>query len=335
MKDVRIFFFFMVLVVNLIVMILLFPINWIFSLIFLIVFIIQSGLNIITYFDSIWWPYHKVIDSDCVDIQRIDIPSSTEGKTLNGVILRKKNSDRNEKHIGILFHHGYTGFKEKVFRFAIPLAMNDFVVLCPDARGHGFKSKSFGDMNDFKGIALDVAKEIDFLEKLNDVDKNRLMMMGHSMGGIMTLSAGYADDRLKKLVAISAPYDMLEMFERHKTIITRAIRSRLTKYLKKDPEFIESGATTEDFSKRLAAKYTFEYKSPYPDKDRVYLVHCKCDDLVLFDQATKAKEALGLPDENCLFLEKPSGKWMMAAHNLTGQASIIAAFCVLVAKTLE
>jgi len=335
MNDFKFYFFWVNLLVSIIASIILFPINWIFGLIFLITFVVQSIFAVLTYFDSIWWPYHKVIDTDCVDIEKVEIPSSTEGKSLNGVIIRKKNSDRTKKHVGILFHHGYTGFKEKVFRFAITLAMNDFVVLCPDGRGHGFKQKSFGDMEDFKGIALDVGKEIDLLASLQDVDKERLVMMGHSMGGIMTLSAGYKDDRIKKLVSISAPYDMLEMFGRHKTIITRVIRSRVTKYVKNDPEFIASGETIEEFSRRISAKYTLQYNSPHPDKDRVYLVHCKPDDLVLFDQALKAKEALDLPDKNCLFLEQPTTKWIMAAHNLTGQASIIATFCILVAKALK
>jgi dipeptidyl aminopeptidase/acylaminoacyl peptidase len=335
MNDYRIYFFLIVLVVNLIAVFILFPINWIFGFIFLIIYLVQSTIVVIIYLDSIWWPYYKWIDTDCIDIEEVKIPSSSEGQYLNGVILREKNSDRKRKNIGVLFHHGYTGHKEKVYRLAIPLAMNGCVVLCPDARGHGHKTKSFGHINDWKGIAFDVEKEVDFLANLEDVDENRLAMMGHSMGATMTLVAGYQNDRLKKLVSIAGAYDMVEMSKRHKTIITWGVRRRLIKYLKKDPEFIESGGDYEEFSKRIAAKYIFEYNSPIPDKDRVYLVHCKHDDLVLFDQSTQAKEDLGLPDENVLFLEKPSDKYIMTAHNLTGQSTIIATFCVQVALSLE
>ena len=82
-------------------------------------------------------------------------------------------------------------------------------------------------------------------------------------------------------------------------------------------------------------KYVFEYNSPHADEDRVYLVHCKHDDLVLFNESVKAKEALNLPDENVLFLDMPLRKYLNAAHNLTGQASLIATFVCNVARGLE
>ena len=91
--------------------------------------------------------------------------------------------------------------------------MNGCVVLCPDARGHGESNNKTLNRNDFQGIMEDVELEIDYLEHLPEVDANKLLMMGHSMGGIMTLSAGYRDKRIKKLVAISAPHEMLGMFK--------------------------------------------------------------------------------------------------------------------------
>ncbi len=334
MKDFRFYFFFVELVVFTLAVILLFPIQWIFALIFLAVFLITAVSNVLLYFHYIWFPYHKWIDTSVVDIENVEIPSALDGKMLKGVVIRKKNSDRSAKHIGVLCHHGYTGFKEKFYRFAIPLAMNDCVVLCPDARGHGESTEKPFNMNDFKGIMTDVPKEIDFLEKLEGVDKNRLMMVGHSMGAIMSCSAGYRDARIKKIVEISGTYDMLEMLNRNKTIIASFIKKMVTGYLKKDKEFIESGLTIEDWNKKISAKYVFEEKSPIPNKDRVYLVHCKNDDLVLFDQAEKIKEALKLPDENVLFMEQPPKKFIMAAHNLTGQTPLISDFIVRVSRTL-
>ena len=76
-------------------------------------------------------------------------------------------------------------------------------------------------------------------------------MMGHSMGGIMTLSAGYRDDRIKKLVAISAPYDMLQMFQKHRTVVTKFIYKAVTKFLKKDPEYLESGMSIDAASRQF------------------------------------------------------------------------------------
>ena len=118
-------------------------------------------------------------------------------------------------------------------------------------------------------------------------------------------------------------------------MISNFIYKRVTKFLKKDPEFIESGETLDEFSKKISAKYVFEHETTIPDKERVYVVHCKQDGLVLFNEALKIKEHLDLPDENVLFLDMPKAKYVNAAHNLTGQATIIATFVVQIAKNLE
>ena len=81
MRDFNFYFFWIILAVYILAMFVLIPVNWIFGLIFLVVFIIQTVLSLINYFNSIWWPYHKVIDTDCIDIERVNIPSSIEGKT--------------------------------------------------------------------------------------------------------------------------------------------------------------------------------------------------------------------------------------------------------------
>ncbi|TFF95024.1 MAG: hypothetical protein EU544_03675 [Promethearchaeota archaeon] len=124
------------------------------------------------------------------------------------------------------------------------------------------------------------------------------------------------------------------MVERHKTITTRFIYHNVTGFLKKNPEFKDSDMTLEDFSKQISAKYVLEHKPSIPDKDRVFIVHCKEDDLVLFDEANAIKEQLNLPDDNVLFLDMPKWKYWMAAHNLTGQATLISTFCNQVVKSL-
>jgi len=320
--------------IHLIATTILFSVNWYFGLIFLIALIVLSISDIILYLNYLWWPYHKFIDTSIVDIEKVEIPSTLEGVNLKAVVIRPKNSNPGEKHIGVLFHHGYTGFKEKVFRLAIPLVINGCVVLCPDARDHGETKNERFVKEDHLGIYADVEKEIDYLMNLADVDKDRIAMMGHSMGGSATLYA-YPDERIKKLVEISAPFDLIGLFERHKTILTKGIRKRIIKVLKKSPDHEYSEELMIELSKQLSPKYRFEYEHSIPDKDRVYLVHCKQDNLVPFKEALLIKEALNLPDENTFFLEKPDKKFYMAAHNLTGQASLISAFCVKVALSLK
>lgn len=335
MKDFRLYLFPVLLVLDVYLITVVFQMSWILGLILLGIVMYTAADMVYLYLNSIWWAYHNWISTNVVDIEEIKVPSTMKGEMLKAVIIRPKNCDRTKKHVGVLAHHGYTGKKEKMFRFAIPLAMNGCVVLCPDARGHGESTNKAFSMDDFKGIMSDITNEVDYLESLPEVDPNKLAMMGHSMGGIMTLSAGYQEDRLKKLIAISAPYNMLEMFQTHKTVITRYIYKHVTGFLKKDKEFQESGETLEEWSKQISAHHVFDYETPIPNKDRVFLVHCKEDDLVLFGESEKSKEHLKLPDENVLFLDMPKWKYLMAAHNLTGQETIISTFCVNVITSLK
>ncbi|TFF95023.1 MAG: alpha/beta fold hydrolase [Promethearchaeota archaeon] len=184
MKDFRFYLFPVLLIINIIAFMIIYPIQMVFSFIFLGVFVYMTIDWVYLFLSYTWWPYHKWISSNVVNIEEVEISSAIEGEKLQAVLIRPKNMDKTQKHVGVLFHHGYTGKKEKVFRFAFPLAMEGCVVLCPDARGHGeSKNKAF-NMNDFKGILEDVSKEIDFLANLPEVDSEKLAMMGHSMGGI-------------------------------------------------------------------------------------------------------------------------------------------------------
>ncbi|MHA1438417.1 MAG: alpha/beta hydrolase family protein [Promethearchaeota archaeon] len=326
MKDYRLYLFPISWIFFAIVAFYLFLYHWIISLIFTVILIVNIKATIKTYFHFLWWQYETWIDTSVVDIQKVKVPSTIEGKYLNGVIIRGKNWDFNKKHVGILFHHGFSGMKERNYVWTIPLALNGFTVLAVDARGHGESiDKSFKRI-DIIGILSDVKNEIDFLEKLEDVDPDKLIMMGHSMGCIATLTSGYQDKRLKKIVGISGFYDILESFKKYHHILYKLIN-------KIGPKKV--GMSMEEWNRKTSAKFYFEKGHHIPDKDRVYLVHSKQDDLVAFENSSKIKEVLNLPDENVLFLEMPKRKYLMSAHRLIGQSTIVSNFLVKVAKTLE
>jgi len=326
MKDYRLYFFPISWIFFIIIAFYLFILNWIISFIFLGILLINIKVTIKTYLHYLWWQYETWIDTTVVNIQKVKVPTTLEGKYLNGVVIRSKDSNPNEKHIGILFHHGFTGMKERNYVWSIPLAMNGFTVLAIDARGHGESIDKEFKKIDILGILSDVKNEIDYLEKLEDVDPNRLIMMGHSMGCIATLTSGYQDKRLKKIVGISGFYDILESFKKHHRILYRLIKKIGPKKL---------GMPIEEWNKLVSSRYYFEKGHPISDKERVYLVHSKQDGLVAFEDSAKIKEVLNLPDENVLFLEKPKRKYLMSAHRLIGQSTIVSNFLVKIAKSIE
>jgi len=193
MKDFRFYSFFIILVVFSIATPIVASFNLIFGLIFLICFMLTAFITVQLYVNFLFWPFPSWIDLSQVSIREVKIPSKLEGQNLHGVVLRSILSDPNEQQIGILFHHGYRGKIERVYKYAIPLAVYGCTVLCIDARGHGKSTSKDFSMNDFVGILSDVENEITFLENLDGVDKNKLCMMGQSMGAQMSLTGGYSD----------------------------------------------------------------------------------------------------------------------------------------------
>lgn len=332
MIEFRIILLSFILTVSIYATYLLFLINIIFGFLFLAVLIINTLSLLFVYSQYLFWPYHKWISTSLVNIQKVEIPSKIPGKYLKGLVIRDKKSDPKEKQIGILFHHGYASKKERYFHFIIPLALNGFTVLCYDARGHGESKKKAFNSNNFVGIMSDVENAINFLENLDEVDGNRLIMMGHSMGAIAALSKGYQDKRLKKIVGLAASYDLLELFNKYKRkiytvtgIFIKIIKRKITKNIT---------VPLEEINREMSPRYFFDRKTPIPDKDRVYLVHCKKDIQIDFEEALKIKAALKLPNENVLFLEKPERKYLNS-HSFMGQATIISDFLIKVANGLK
>ncbi len=304
---------------------LFFVINWIIVIAFLVLLIVNFIIVMIIYMNFLWWPQSTWVDRSLVSIQDVEVPCQLEGKTLKGLVIRDKRADPNEKQIGILFHHGYSGHKEYYFQLYVPLALNGCNILCIDARGHGKSKNESFNMSDLPGIMSDIKKEIDFLEKLPGVDPKKLVMMGHSMGGTATLTQGYKDERIKKVVGISTPYDHEELFRYNRTFTVNFIRRRVIK---------RAGAKMLEWNESVSAKYFIDKGHSIPNKDRVYLIHMKHDDLIPFNHALELKEALKLPDENVLFLDKPDFKYWMAAHNMIGQATVITDFLIKIIKKM-
>ncbi|MFO8020444.1 MAG: alpha/beta fold hydrolase [Promethearchaeia archaeon] len=307
---------------------LLFSIDLILALIFLAFLAVNIIYTVLTYSRSISWPYHEWIDTSLVDIKKVTIPSSTEGAYLQALIIRDKSRDPDKKQPGILISHGYTGHKEKTFKYAIPLALNGFTILCMDLRGHGESTDKQFDMNDIVGIMDDVEKEIDFLEQIENVDSERLLMIGHSLGALASLSEGYKDPRLKMIIALSGVYNLLEHYEKHKNFMLRAIKYQFTKDL--------DGAL-ENWNEKISPEFFLKNGTPnkIPDEKRVFLVHSKKDKLLNVEGTYNIKRALNLPEKNVLLVNAPEEKYLNSGHELVGQTPIIVDFLIKVANRIK
>jgi dienelactone hydrolase len=113
--------------------------------------------------------------------------------------------------------HGTGGSKANMLAFCRKLATNGFVAVAIDGRYHGERKsrKSQNDYNDaivrafhgsgehpfFYDTVWDVTRLVDYLQTRDDVDANRIGLIGISKGGIETYLAAAADKR----IAVAVP----------------------------------------------------------------------------------------------------------------------------------
>jgi uncharacterized protein len=127
------------------------------------------------------------------------------------------NNNNNQKLVGIIEKplgdgpfpavidcHGFTGNKEGNFhpRLTKSLSNNGFVTLRFDFTGNGESEGIFSDGNVLQEVE-DVKKAIDLLESKDYIDNNKIGIIGHGMGGVVSIIAASKDDRIKALVPLS------------------------------------------------------------------------------------------------------------------------------------
>jgi len=129
------------------------------------------------------------------------------GQRLVGILQVPEKSKRGEKAPGIAMFHGFTGNRTEAHRFFVYVARalcdSGFVVLRFDFRGSGDSDGEFEDMT-VPGEVSDAGKALTFLGKLKAVDKDRIGVIGLSMGGRVAALLASRDSRIKFAVLYSA-----------------------------------------------------------------------------------------------------------------------------------
>ena len=102
----------------------------------------------------------------------------------------------------IIFNHGY--IPPDVYRttkhyvdYVDSLARNSFIVFKPDYRGHGESEGQPTGAYGSPGYTIDVLNGLAAVKNLPGLDPDRIGMMGHSMGGYITLRAMVVSEEIK------------------------------------------------------------------------------------------------------------------------------------------
>lgn len=123
--------------------------------------------------------------------------SAVKGKVVSGILFKPKSATAENPAPAVVFTHGYLNNREMQLQNAIELARRGFVVLAVDREGHGNYENS-GNQNAMMATngLYDSAK---YLYNLDYVDKSRIGISGHSMGGMTTASVLNSDNSAIKV----------------------------------------------------------------------------------------------------------------------------------------
>lgn len=120
------------------------------------------------------------------------------GKVVSGILFKPKDATADNPLPAVVLTHGYLNNREMQLQNAIELARRGFVVLTVDREGHGNYENS-GEQSAVMATS-GLYDSVKYLYNMDYVDKDKIGISGHSMGG-MTTALTLSQDRQLGLVS--------------------------------------------------------------------------------------------------------------------------------------
>ncbi|MGE4465526.1 alpha/beta hydrolase family protein [Sphaerochaeta sp.] len=173
-----------------------------------------------------------------------------DGETVQALLLIPDgvNIETNEKHPTIIAHHQHGGrydagmlepaglCENPANTFALSLCKAGFIVLCPEQIGFGRRREKLADGHYMDGqdnerwlfvqyylrgrtllgkCLFDLECLIDVISSLPFVDKERIGICGHSMGGLIAYWFGWYEKRIKAIASVCGFSSLALLQKRH------------------------------------------------------------------------------------------------------------------------
>lgn len=106
------------------------------------------------------------------------------GKVVSGILFKPKDATADNPLPAVVLTHGYLNNREMQLQNAIELARRGFVVLTVDREGHG-NYESTGETSALMATS-GLYDSVKYLYNMDYVDKDKIGISGHSMGGMTT-----------------------------------------------------------------------------------------------------------------------------------------------------
>lgn len=129
----------------------------------------------------------------------------SDGLKINGLLTIPNGEAPEGGWPAIVFNHGYIPpeqyrTNQRYESYVGGFARSGFIVFKPDYRGHGDSEGDPTGAYFSPGYTIDVLNAISSVRQLDNVNKDRIGLWGHSMGGHITLRAISVDPSIKAAV---------------------------------------------------------------------------------------------------------------------------------------
>lgn len=216
-----------------------------------------------------------------------------KGQKLAAIIHKPQGK---EKFPSIILLHGFTGYKEEkhIETLAKDLADNGYVAIRFDASGFGESGGTTEEDFRFSNYLKDTAGIFEFLKSQNFVDKERIGIWGHSMGGMLSIIYAANKPEVKAVCSVSAPTLMGTSDWLGSTLDEWRITGWFNKVSSRGGEQLRIPyAFIEDAQKYNVLDYVTQVKQP------ILIILGKDDDVVrpddtrtIFDKANEPKKLI-------------------------------------------
>ncbi|MHA1311253.1 MAG: alpha/beta hydrolase family protein [Candidatus Helarchaeota archaeon] len=248
--------------------------------------------------------WSKIDFPDKIQREQIEIPIPRRNSFLKGEIY--KLHDLPVPAPTVIVAHGWVSKHENLDWINIPLAMAGYAVIAYDHYGHGINPGNIKDPNIIVDIIKDLKDVVKFVEKRPDLDNFRIGLVGFSLGGLVALTSGYEDPRIRVVIANCAPNDAKS------ALINMSL---FNKFLFK--VFLKMNFNPTKEQQKIVSPKNYLTKPIYPGK-KIFLSHCKNDPIIHISEFEKNRELLQLPKDRYVLFEK-------GGHHYFGQETLITA----------
>lgn len=129
------------------------------------------------------------------------------------ISYQNANVQETKRYPVFIICHGFVGSRIGVNRLFVKaseeISLHDAIVIRFDYVGCGESEGDYGD-NRFEDLIDQTKCIIDYALTISQVDVNQLVLIGHSLGGAVSLLTSASDKRVKKLIlwaAVADPYN--------------------------------------------------------------------------------------------------------------------------------